>query len=208
MIMLFRSLTFFFILISFPAYAADNVMENYIKQNQLLEEEIKLSRKPDIYYVFNMLEMKIYIKARGINLKEFSIQDFSRWGKPFSVNVFKVKRKSTFIKPARETIKPGDEKKKDNFELEALELKDMPTRYTIVFEGGATLFIRPSSEGFISTTGNFFYSSYKLLTRPLLMVWNTLKGKSYKAFNIVLNENDARAVYWSIPEKSAVILCL
>ena len=206
--MLFRLLTIIVVLISIPAYAGNDIRESYIKQNRLLEEEIKLSRKPVIYFVFNMQEKKIYIKSRGINLKEVNIQDFGYWGNPVSVNAFKVKKKSAFIKPGRETIKPGDESKKDTFELEALELKDMPSRYTIVFESGATVFIRHLSEGVISAIGNAFYSSAKFLTRPLSMVWNTLKGTPYTTINIVLNENDARAVYWSISENSAVIVCI
>lgn len=206
MIMLFRLLTIVVILISIPAYAGNDIRERYISGNRLLEEEIKLSSKPDIYFVFNMLEKKIYIKSRGINLKELNIQDSSYWGSPVSTNAYKVKKKSTLIKPGRETIKPGDDNKKDAFKLEALELKDMPSRYTIVFAGGATVFIRPLSEGFVSAMGNAFYSSVKFLKRPVSMVWNTLKGAPFTTFDIVLNENDARAVYWSLSDNSAVIM--
>ncbi|MGB5158460.1 hypothetical protein [Desulfobacterium sp. N47] len=206
--MKFKLITIIVILISIPAYAGNNIKGNYIKQNRLLEEEIKLSRKADIYFVFNISEKVIYIKSRGINLKELGIQDSGRWGNSVSVNSYKVKEKSTFIKPGRETIKPGNDTKKDTFELEALELKDMPSRYTIVLFGGATVFIRPSSQGIITATANAFYSSIKFFTHPLSMVWNTLKGSPYTAFDIVLNENDARALYWSLSNNSAIIVCI
>lgn len=204
--MMFRLLSIILVLVSIQAHAGDNIGENYIKQNRLLEEEIKLSRKPVIYFVVNIDENKIVIKSRGINLKELNFQDSGCWGRPVSVNTYQVKKKSTFIKPGRETITPKDDKEKNTFELEALELKDMPSRYTIALEGGATLFVRPLTVGFVSAIGNAYYSSVKYITRPLSMVWNTLKGTPYTAFDIVLNENDARAFYWSLSEDSTVIV--
>lgn len=191
---------------SIQAHADENVYENYIKQNKVIEEEIKLSRKPDIYFVFDIQENKIYIKSRGINLKEINIQKSGYWGSPVAVSIFKVKNKSTLIKPERETIRPGSNSNKDSFELDALELTDMPSRFKIVFESGVTFFIRPLPEGFISTIGNAFYESSKFFTRPVSMILKALKGAPLTTFYIVLNENDARAIYWSLSENSDVIV--
>jgi hypothetical protein len=82
----------------------------------------------------------------------------------------------------------------------------MPSRYTLVLDGGLTIFIRPETEGIVSGICNYFYSSKRFLMRPIAMLWNALWGKPYTAIDIVLDKNDARAVYWSISEGSGAIV--
>lgn len=195
----------FISLLAGSASAGDD-KDKYIRENRLLEEELALARKPDIYFVFNLKEKKACIKARGIPLRELQINDFRFWGSPVSGNVYRLKKKSTFIKPGREVIKPGESKEKDNFEIDALELADMPSRYTLVLEGGVNIFIRPQTEGILSGIGNFFHTSMRFLIRPLSMLWYALRGKPYTAIDIILDRNDARAVYWSLSEGSGAII--
>ncbi len=197
----------FISLIAGPASAGDD-KEIYIRENRLLEEELTLARKPDIYFVFNLKEKMAYIKARGIHLRELQINDFHCWGSPVSGNVYRLRKKSTFFKPGREMIKPGESKEKDNFKIEALELADVPSRYTLVLDGGLTIFIRPLTEGIVSGIGNLFYTSMRFLIRPIAMLWNALRGTTYTAIDIVLDKNDARAVYWSLSEGSGAIIYL
>ncbi|PJC73783.1 MAG: hypothetical protein CO013_06045, partial [Syntrophobacterales bacterium CG_4_8_14_3_um_filter_58_8] len=68
----------FMALIAGPASAGDD-KERYIRENRLLEEELVLARKPDIYFVFNLKEKMASIKARGIPLRELQINDFHCW---------------------------------------------------------------------------------------------------------------------------------
>ena len=195
----------FISLIAGPASAGDD-KERYIRENRLLEEELTLARKPDIYFVFNLKEKMAYIKAREIHLRELQINDFHCWSSPVSGNVYRLRKKSTFFKPGREVIKPGESKEKDNFKVEALELADMPSRYTLVLDGGLTIFIRPLTEGIVSGIGNLFYTSMRFLIRPISMLWYALRGKPYTAIDIVLEKNDARAIYWSLSEGSGAII--
>ncbi|HLA28671.1 MAG TPA: hypothetical protein VJZ49_12335 [Syntrophales bacterium] len=200
-----RFIFLFIALIAGPASAGDD-KERYIRENRLLEEELTLARKPDIYFVFNMKEKMAYIKAMGIHLRELQINDFHFWGSPVSGNIYRLRKKSTFFKPGREMIKPGESREKDNFEIEALELTDMPSRYTLVLDGGVKIFIRPSKEGIVSEIGNLFYTSIRFLIRPIAMLWHALRGTPYIAIDIVLDKNDARAVYWSLSEGSGTII--
>ena len=188
-----------------PASAGDDE-ERYIRENRLLEEELALARKPDIYFVFNLKEKMAYIKARGISLSELQMRDSHCWGSPVSGNVYRLIKKSTFLKPGREIIKPGESKEKDNFKIEALELADMPSRYTLVFDGGVRIWIRPSTEGIVSGAGNIFYALPRFFSRPISRLWYALRGKAYTAIDIALDKNDARAVYWSISEGSGAII--
>ena len=105
-------------------------------------------------------------------------------------------------------IKPGEGKEKDNFKIEALELADMPSRFTLVLDGGLKIFIRPLTEGIVSGIGNLIYTSMRFLFRPIAMLWNALRGTTYTAIDIVLDKNDARAIYWSLSEGSGAIIYL
>ena len=195
----------FITLIAGPASAGDD-KERYIRENRLLEEELALARKPDIYFVFNLKEKMAYIKARGIHLRELQINDFHCWGSPVSGNGYRLRKKSTFFKPDREMIKPGESKEKDNFKIEALELSDMPSRYTLVLDGGVRISIRPSREGIVSGIGNIFHTLIQFFIHPIAMLWHALRGKPYTAIDLVLDKNDARAIYWSFSEGSGAII--
>ena len=196
---------FLIALIAGPAFASDN-REMYIRENRLLEQELALVRKSDIYFVFNLQEKTAYIKARGIPLRELPISDFHSWGSPVSGNGYRLIKKSTFFKPDRETIKPGESKDKDNFKSEALELPDMPSRYTLVLDSGVKISIRPPTEGIFSGIGNLLYTSLRFIIRPISMLWYSLRGKPYTVIDMVLDKNDARALYWSFSEGSAAII--
>jgi len=202
---MFRFIFFFIALTVCPTFAGDD-KEIYIRERRLLEEELKLSRKPDIYFVFNLKEKIVYFKSKGISLKELQIKDFNCWGTPVSVNTYQVKEKSALIEPEREVIKPGESKKNENYRTGALELTDMPSRYTVVLDGGISIYIKPLTEGIVSGITNISYSSTRFLKRPILTLWNVLKGKQYTAIDIVLDKNDARAFYWSLSENSNTII--
>lgn len=205
MINILRLIFFLIALIPGAAFAGDD-KEIYIRESQLLEEELKLSRKPDIYFVFNLKEKMVYIKSRGILLKELQIKDFNFWGSPVSGSAYRVREKSTFIEPEREMIKPGEIKKNEKYKVDAFEVTDMPSRYTVVLDGGIAIYIKPLTEGIFSGISNFSYSSVRFLTRPIIILWNVLKGKPYTAIDIVLDKNDAMAFYWTLSENSNAIL--
>ncbi|MCG2721348.1 MAG: hypothetical protein L6290_04945 [Thermodesulfovibrionales bacterium] len=205
MIIILRLIFFLIALIAGTAFAGDD-KEIYIRESRLLEEELKLSRKPDIYFIFNLKGKMVYIKSRGISLKELPIKDFNFWGSPVSVSAYRVREKSTFIEPEREMIKPGESKKNEEYKVDAFEVTDMPSRYTVILDGGIAIYIKPLTEGIFSGISNFSFSSVRFLTRPILMLWNVLKGKPYTAIDIVLDKNDAMAFYWSLSENSNAIV--
>lgn len=200
-----RFIFFFIALIACPTFAGDDKEIN-IRERRLLEVELNLSRKPDIYFIFNLKDKRVYIKSRGIQLKELQVKNFNLWGSPLSVNAYRVQEKGALIEPEREMIKPGEIKKNDKYKVDAFELADMPSRYTVVLEGGIAIYIKPLTEGIASGISNFSYSSARFLTRPILTLLNVLKGKPYTAIDIVMDKNDARAFYWSVSENSNIII--
>jgi hypothetical protein len=180
--------------------------DKYLRENRLFEAELTLARKPDIYLVFNLKEKIAYIKARGIALRKLQMNHSSCWGNPVLNKVYRLKNKWTFLKPDRETIKPGASKGSDDFKIDALELADMPSRYTLVLDNGAKIYVTPLTEGVVSGMGNFLYASMRFFIRPLSMLWSRLQGQPYTAIDMALEKNDARALYWSFSEGSGAVI--
>lgn len=179
----------------------------------LLESELILARKPIIYFIFNLKDRVVQLKSRGIVLKEMKVEKVTFWGDPVDTKPRTMIKKSTLFEPKREKIDPNKNKAEETtttttgaFNIDALELKDMPASYRVKFSGGVSVSVRPNRTGFIS----IFYRSGNLLgwyvTRPILTVWNSILGKPFTSLYLILDKEDARSIYWSLTEKSENII--
>ncbi|OGW45711.1 MAG: hypothetical protein A2Y66_01305 [Nitrospirae bacterium RBG_13_41_22] len=185
--------------------ASANEKARLIKETRLLKTELSLAQKPLIYFVFNLKENKVQIRAKGFILKEFLIHNVRYWGSSLPGNVLVLKKKSTFLKPRRDKINPGENKEDDIFEIEALELEDMPVRYTLKMDRGVYLSVMPT-KGFFTTPVNVLSSFKKFLVRPFFKVLYSVRKKPFTAIDIVLNKEDAKALYWSLSEGTQTII--
>ena len=176
------------------------------RENQLLASELKLASKPDIYFLFNFKENIVYIKAAGISLREMKIKGLKQWGDHAPGQQLLLLKKSTFIKPGRDKIKPGETKEADDFSIEALELKDMPARYTLSMDKGVSIFVRPETEGIFSGIFNLVYSVKRFISRPVLTLWNALLRRPFVSIDIVMDKKDAQALYWSFYEGNGALV--
>ncbi len=199
-------LIFFLIVFNAGPAPAGNDKEIFLRENRLLEEELKLARKQDIYLVFNLREKTASLKARGLQLRKLPIKDFQYWGSPLAARAYHLKRKSALFEPGREIVSPGKTKNNDNFEIEALELADMPSRYAFVLDGDVRISIRPHAADILSGMLNLFSWPIKFLTRPAAMFWNALRKKPYTAIDVVLDKSDAQTLYWSLADRSGVVV--
>lgn len=195
----------FIVFLAVPAFAGKE-QDAYIHENRMLAEELALARKPDLYFVFNLKEKLVSINARGIHLKELRLASFHSWGRPLVDGTYQLTRKTTFFKPDRDVIKPGENQEKEDFKIEALELADMPSRYTLIFNHGVAMEIRPPSDGFFSGIANIIGSFIRFILRPFPMLWYAVTGKPYTVIDLVLDRDDARALYWSISEGANAII--
>ncbi|MBI4844036.1 MAG: hypothetical protein HY809_06915 [Nitrospirae bacterium] len=188
-------------------------------EEEILKSELELAKKPNIYFVINLKEMKISIKAKGMALKEIDIREIKFWGNSLPAAAYKMVNKSAFAEPRRDVITPQKEeeeaKKEDNtaaesktdkFDIQALELGDMPSSYTLLFEEGFSIIIRPHREGFRSALYSAGGAIGWYLSRPLVTVWNTIKKRPYLAIKLSLSERDARALYWSFYDGANAVI--
>jgi hypothetical protein len=176
------------------------------REHELLKSELKLACEPNIYFIFDLGNRKIYFKARGAILRDLRIEDVKLWGDTVAAKPHSLLKKSTFLEPRRSRIRKGDGTADDEFKVDALELEDMPLHYTLYMDDGISIFVRPKSEGLFSWLCNIGYLIKRYVSRPLFAVLNTLRGKPFTAIDIVLDKKDAQALYWTFSEGSEGII--
>ncbi len=210
------SLSFLFLFSAF-FFCTDAMSENALgleNETHLLESELELAKKPHIYFIFDLKKGEIFLKSRGIVLKEMKIADMKFWGRTADTRPHILLKKSSLFKPKRVTIEPNKNKEKEtttttntgSFEVEALELKDMPTSYRLVFHEGIFVSIRPKAAGFFSRLYSIGRYLNWYISRPLLTLWNSIKHKPFTVIYLTVNEQDARSIYWSLTENSESII--
>jgi len=175
-------------------------------ENQLLETELRIGQTRQIYSIFDLKNKKIHLKARGLLLRELSIDVFRVWGNLPAVETATLIRKSALFPPKRVLVNPkaGDDEAQPS--VETLELKDMPTNYTLVLQGNVSISVRPKPTHLLSSLWSIRYPVQWYLARPVLTVWHALWRKSFTSIEIVLEENDAQSLYWSFLEGMKAIV--
>lgn len=178
-------------------------LDRLVRENNLLKSEHQLAKTPQVYVLFDLVEKKIFIKARGTVLKELPIDSFRLWGTPIQANPLTLLKKDAFIKPERKEVIPKTDDEETTSELEVLQIGDMPARYRLSLDGTIWLYVRPKAEGTMSTLLNILSSlkSY-LIVKPMGTLWHALRGESFTEIVIYLSENDARSLYWAFQEGS------
>jgi hypothetical protein len=170
-------------------------------QNQLLEAELRLAETPQIYFLFDLKDKKVYVKARGRALRELEVKGIRFWGKASVVRTEPLLEKSTLFPPKRSLIEPRSSESGEEVRVETLELKDMPATYTLVMQDQMWIYIRPEPTNVLEWLWSAQYPIRWYLSRPILTVWHALwKRGSFTSIDIVLHKDDARTLYWSFLE--------
>lgn len=201
-----------------------------LKENRFLEEELKLAKTPRYYFVLNLKEKTLELRARGMVLKSWKASELRYTGKPVPLQVTTLTKKTTLNPPERKVLNPSEQqaeeakkaeekarqnqqKKKengkkqgttpaepaaptDNFEVEALEITDMPGSYELNFDDGLRIFVR-SKSGF---KGKFRQAKENLLWYFWFPVKHFLDRKSELHPQLILyfdNRRDAQGIYWA-----------
>jgi len=209
----------FFIPLSLFADAAAQDASSVESETRLLVSEMSLAKKPIIYFVFDLKKKEILLKSRGIVLRGMKVEDVRFWGEPVDVSPRPLVRKSALFKePERVNIDPNKAKEEETspppttgtapgaFDVEALELKDMPTSYYLEFREEIFVSVRPKAAGFVSKLYAAASFAGWYASRPILTIWNSLKGKPFTSIYLSMDEDDARTIYWALVEKSENIL--
>ena len=185
--------------LSLPVWGVDQTTS---LQNRLAQEEIVLAKTPSLYFIVYLKSKVIALRSRGMTLQEWKVQSIHAWGEAPPLSALTLVKKSTLFPPKRAKIKPAaKEEEAATFELEALELKDMPSRFTLFLSGGIGLSIRPMARGLFPSLGNFGHVLAWNLWVPLRNLSFRVRKKPFAAIDIKLEKKeDGQAVYWALPD--------
>lgn len=179
-----------------------------------MESELKLAEASYLYFIFHLEENTVQIKARGVLLKELPIGGSRHWGGSPPIAPLTLIRKSALVEPQRKAIAPKkreeesseEEESSTTFELEALELKDMPSSFRLALSEGVHISIRPKPEGFVARFLDILRTLVWYATKPLQSIWYAQRGEPFIALELVLARDDAQRLYWSFPEGNQAIV--
>lgn len=191
-------------------------------QARLLEEELELAKLPNAYFLLDLREKRLLLRAGGTDLRSWELRGVRAWGAPGEVKTLTLVAKTTLNPPERVEIKPGGEEgapeaaaendaakkstagsptpaKPEVFELEALELKDMPKSFQMVLDGGLRVSVRAAGGSLGSTLGRIWNALRWSVGRPLEALYMKARRKPVRFLELTLNEDkDVQALYWSL----------
>jgi hypothetical protein len=170
-------------------------------RNQALKQEVELAKSPALYYIFDLAGRQIRLKSRGMLLEEWKIERIHRWGDAPPLGAVILEKKSTLFPPKRTKIKPGTDEEGDTFELDALELKDMPSSFVLYLNGGIRVYIRPKPVNLVSRIGGIGRFLAWNLWVPLKNLGSELRRKPFAAIDVALSgKEEAQALYWALAD--------
>jgi hypothetical protein len=176
------------------------------QQIRVLEAELSLAKGRDCYLIVDIGAKRIYLKAKGVVLREWEIRKVRKWGIPLPLEPVSLKKKTALFPPKREKIRPHEAKSESGtFELEALEVTDMPKSFTLTLDRNISLYIRPHTEGLFSRIKGISHLVKWYVWCPLRTVFLSLKKDSFHALDLVLtSELEAQSFYWVLPEGTEI----
>jgi hypothetical protein len=169
--------------------------------NGILEEEYALAKSPDFYYLMNLGARTVELKARGFVLRRWAPSGIRFWGTPVAFKAIALARKTALTPPQRRVIKPGEPEtvstKPGQFELEALEVKDMPPSYALELEDGTRISVVRKVKGFRAFwKGLKWYAGLPLKTLKLKR-----GGKTMTIIEMSFDDpKEGQSMYWALTE--------
>lgn len=171
-----------------------------VRENLFLNSEYHLAKTSQIYVVFNLVEKKVLIKARGLVLKEFPILSYERWGYKVIPRPLKLTEKGWLIKWERKRIVPSKDGGNLHLDQNFLEVDDMPSRYKLKWNRSVWIFMRSEPENIFSRILNLLLILKSFFIKPIDSLIYPLIGRRYTEIEIYLKEKDSKSLFWSLQE--------
>lgn len=208
---------FLTLLLSGPA-TADELTE-LAQTNRLLQAEFALAKSQKLYFIFDLQASEILYRVSGVTVAKLPILSLRSWGRPADGIAYTLTKRTARKEPEREQIaipdgkeeakpaaptpppKPGDAPRAP--EVQALEIADMPTEYTLQLDDGTLLTVRSTLAENVSFKEKirYYYDKYSwFITRPLISISQHRQGNTYNEMLLTLPEREARMLYWSFQE--------
>lgn len=188
----------------------DNDLKILRKENLLLGAELRLAQKGASYLLLDPIMKKIYLKNKGIIIREFDIERIRYWReKGLSIEPIPLLKKKTFFYQKRKEIRPQEPKKEIDVAdvTDFLGVEDMPYRYTLLFEKGITISVTAKpNKGLIYQLIGTIDSISKHIHHSTILIWNHLWKKNFTIGDLVMNKEDAQALFWALQEGTFIVI--
>jgi hypothetical protein len=195
-------------------------------QDRFLREDLALAKTSSLYLVILANSRSISLCAGGLTLREWKLAGLHSWGTAQPLEPLAIAKKSTLSPPKRteiipqteeqaeqalakaeKAVKKKEEQKTQSFELDALELKDMPSSYAFIMNDGTRVYFRPRAQKFLPRIAAFGHSISWYSWAPLKNLWFRLKKQPFSAIDLKLEAAaDCQAIYWSLAEGAKVLI--
>ena len=207
-----------------PARALD---DNLTIENTLLRAEYELARKGQVYLSLDLTKKKFDIRASGMTIATIAISEIRPWGPLPEPGLHLIADKDRV--PEREKIQippPGGEEVATKpavppppvdpaappvvkkFDIQATEVTDMPSNYSLLLEGGGVLVIKsfqPATDWKGKMAQRFEKPLWKI-SHALKATLNHYKKKDFTELMLILTPEDAQRLYWALPIGSALLI--
>jgi hypothetical protein len=227
---------FYIIIVMFlTLQPVSRVKAGVVERNSFLTEMLSLAEKPNSYFIIDLSERKLILMARGISIREWTVDKLRFMGEPLPVKPFLLESKSLQLESLRNHIDidgpevkeissgdnntrdTADNKKSDNkdssikkvkkFELIALELDDMPADYSLFLSGGAIINVRSQAEG----SDTFIKKTGSFLKwyvyYPLVAISSYYHKTAFTKIDMSFKDKtEAQALFWAFTEKTECIV--
>jgi hypothetical protein len=184
-------------------------------ENSLLETELRLASKGTSYIILDLrtesdsAPVRINLKNRGIVLREFDVDRIRyRRTKGLLIEPIPLIKKMAFFPPKRKEIRPHKPEDGANTisQVDFLELKDVPSSYTLSFGKGLLISITGQPNGLISRLIHLISSILIHIRYSLTIVWNHLWKNEFAIIEIIMGKEDAQTLYWSLEESISIVI--
>ncbi len=174
------------------------------KDQAALTAEYGLARSPGFYFVLDVAAKTLDLRARGMVLKSWPLRSMRFWGHPAFQGAVEMKTKSALRVPERIVVRPPGEGGRsvvetpsDGFEVEALELKDMPESFRLEFDNGFHVAVRSAHAVRRGLVGRAVNAWKWHVALPVISYLGLGKKGSKAWLEIVFEDKkDAQAIYW------------
>lgn len=207
-----------------PARALD---DNLTIENTLLRAEYDLARKGQVYLYLDLAKKQFDIRASGMTIAAIAIKEIRPWGALPEPGLHLIADKDRV--PEREKIKippPGGEESAPKpvtpptpvdpaappvvkkFDVQATEVTDMPSSYSLMLEGGGVLVIKsfPEAADWRGKLAQRFEKPLWKITHALQADLSHYKKKNFTELMLILSPLDAQRLYWALPVGSALLI--
>ncbi len=181
------------------------------KKQDTLTAEYGLAKDAKFYFVFDVLGRKIELRVRGMVLRTWPIESMRFWGRPEFSGTVELVKKTTLKAPARIVIKPGESElvapapgakpaepgSTADYDLEALELRDMPKRFGLDLSNGLHITVIAKAGGRPGLGARLKEAWRWYVSLPLRNLLGPKDDRGLAELELVFaDEKDPQSIYW------------